>query len=140
MESELATLAATGAATVVALLVTDSWEEAKTAVGSLWRRVRSDQAQTVVAELGSTRAALLSARAAEEQQVASELTGAWQGRLEQLLETHPQLATELRRIIADELSPALAASTPRTTARMRARASGQGRIYQAGRDLHITEG
>lgn len=141
MDSELVSLASSGATTVVALLATDGWEEAKSAVSSLWRRVHPDRVETIVAELIETRSALLTARAVGDEQAAPVLVGEWQSRLSRLLAGCPELAGELRRVVADELGPALAeASSARTTIEMHAHAFDQGRIYQAARDLHITEG
>jgi hypothetical protein len=41
--------------TVVKLLATVSWEQAKTVVGGLWLRVHPERAETVQAELAETR-------------------------------------------------------------------------------------
>lgn len=50
----------------------------------------------------------------------------------------PEVADELRRILA-ELNPELPPAHTTVEVRLRAEASGSGRVYQAGRDQHITE-
>ena len=49
----------------------------------------------------------------------------------------PEVASELRQILA-ELEPALNEGASGTV-QMHAEASGSGRVYQAGRDQHVTE-
>ncbi|GAA0443887.1 hypothetical protein GCM10009544_03390 [Streptomyces stramineus] len=69
------------------------------------------------------------------------LASDWQIRLQALLRAHPEVIDELRRVLHTRLTPSL---DPEEQARvgaivMRAEASGGGRMYQAGRDQHITE-
>ncbi|EFL32144.1 LOW QUALITY PROTEIN: conserved hypothetical protein, partial [Streptomyces viridochromogenes DSM 40736] len=68
----------------------------------------------------------------------AELTAEWQARLRRLLVARPEVADELRRILA-ELNPELPPAHTTVEVRLRAEASGSGRVYQAGRDQHITE-
>jgi hypothetical protein len=81
VEPELAALTSTAAATVVKLLATAAWERATSAVGGLWRRVHPERAETVQAELEDSRAEVLAARRAGDEQVEQALVGEWQGRL-----------------------------------------------------------
>ena len=141
MDSEVTALVSTGATTIVGLLATDGWEQARTAVGALWRRVHPERAEAVLADLDETRSTLLAARAAGDEQAGLALIGEWQGRLERLLTAFPDLAVEVRRVMVQELGPALAAAGgARSTVEMHAHASDQGKVYQAARDLHINEG
>jgi len=141
VDPELTALTSTAAATVVKLLTTAAWERATGAVGGLWRRVHPERAQTVQAELADSRAEVLAARQAGDEQVEQALVGEWQGRLRRLVAADPWLADELRRVVA-ELRAALAdADTPQgTTITMQATAFGASRVNQAGRDLHVTIG
>ncbi|MDH6128249.1 hypothetical protein [Kitasatospora sp. GP82] len=144
MEPELTTLATTAANAVVRLLATESWELARRTIGRLWQRVHPERAETVTAELDDARAELLAARHdGDEQTVRTEqaLVDDWCRRLTRLAHAGgPELVDELRRMI-DELGP----QTPEPDGtgsgdiRMRATASGHGRVYQAGRDQHIVE-
>lgn len=101
MDAELVELAGTAGTTVVALLVTDAWERAKSAVAGLWRRVHPERAEAVVADLVETRAELLAARAAGDAQVEEDLVGQWQGRLRRLLAADPSVADPLRHLVEE---------------------------------------
>jgi hypothetical protein len=92
---------------VVQLLTTAAWERATSVVGGLWRRVHPERAETVQAELADSRAEVLAARQAGDEQVEQALIGEWQGRLRRLVAADPQLVDELRRVVA-ELRSALA--------------------------------
>ncbi|MGH3773774.1 MAG: hypothetical protein ACRDRW_20690 [Pseudonocardiaceae bacterium] len=134
-------MTSTAATTVVQLLATAAWERATSAVGGLWRRVHPERAETVQAELAEGRTEVLAARATGDEQVEQALVGEWQGRLRRLLAADPQLADELRLVVA-ELGSALADADPQrgATITMQATAFGSSRVNQAGRDLHITTG
>jgi hypothetical protein len=139
MDPELGKLVSTAATTLVAALTTGTWELAKQGLGSLWRRVHPDRAEAVEAELVEARDQLLAAHQTGDQQLEHDLVDEWQSRLRRLLATAPQLADELRRW-NDQLQPALIeAGSQIGRLDMRARASGRGRVYQAGRDQHIGE-
>jgi len=109
VETELIALTSTGAAALVGLLITDSWQEARSSMGSLWRRAEPDRADAVESELGEARCALLAARSAGNDQVALGLIIDWHYRIDRLLAAFPQTAVQLRRVVEDELAPALAA-------------------------------
>ncbi len=132
-------LTSAAARQVVTLLVTDGWEQVRGAVARLWQRVHPDRAETVEAELAQARDELLTARDAGDEQVAQALRAEWQGRLWRLLaaDPDPDLTEAVRRLAAGDLGPSgeAAAYGPVT---MRARVSGGGGVYQAGRDQSIT--
>jgi hypothetical protein len=140
VDSELTALTSTAATTVVQLLATAAWEQGTSAVGRLWRRVHSERAQTVQAELEDSRAEVLAARKAGDEQVEQDLIGEWQSRLRRLVAADPQLVDELRRVVA-ELRSALAEVDPPQGAMitMQATTFGNSRVNQAGHDLHVTE-
>ncbi len=139
MDAELSALTATAATTVVQLLATAAWEQASSAVGRLWRRVYPERAETVQAELEEGRAEVLAARQAGDEQVAPALVGEWRNRLRRLVAADPQLADELRQVVA-ELVSVLAEVGPQqgTTITMQATTFGSSRVQQAGRDLHVS--
>ncbi|MFF0571998.1 hypothetical protein ACFYT7_30780 [Streptomyces sp. NPDC004041] len=131
MNPELAALAQSAGATLVGLMATDAWERTRDGIVTLWQRARPERADAVAVELTSTREDLASDSSAE-----GELAAEWQGRIRRLLTERPQVAEELRELL-DELAPgALTAAAPVV---QRASADGHSRIYQAGRDQHITE-
>lgn len=139
MDPELTALTSTAATTVVQLLATAAWEQAKSAVAGLWRRAHPERAETVQAELEDSRTEVLAARQAGDEQVEHALVGEWQGRLRRLVAADPQLADDLRRVVA-QLHSALVDADSRKgdTITMRATTFGNSRVNQAGRDLHVT--
>lgn len=139
MDPELSALTSTAATTVVQLLATAAWEQASSAVGRLWRRVHPERAETVQAELADSRAEVLAARQAGDEQAEQALVGEWHGRLRRLVADDSQLADELRRVVAELRSALADTDAPQgTTITMQATALGTSRVYQAGRDVHVT--
>ncbi|MEU3984748.1 hypothetical protein AB0F77_32595 [Streptomyces sp. NPDC026672] len=130
MDPELTALAQGAGLTVVTLMATDAWERTRDGFVALWRRARPERADALAAELDSTREDLL-ANPADEGELAAE----WQGRVRRLLVERPDVAEDLRRLLG-ELAPR---TTSAPAVAQRAEASGDSRIYQAGRDLHVTE-
>ncbi|MFD6587381.1 hypothetical protein ACFWED_10920 [Streptomyces anulatus] len=131
MNPELAALAQSASVTLVGLMATDAWEHTRDGVVALWQRARPERADAVATELGHTREDL-AADAGTEDELATE----WQGRIRRLLIDRPEVAVELQRLL-DELAPG--ASAPSTTVSQHATAGGHSRVYQAGRDQHITD-
>lgn len=138
MDPEIAALAGTAGTTVVTLMVTNAWESARDGMVALWRRFQPARAESVGEELEAGRAELLLARQAGDTEAETELTAEWQGRVRRFLLAQPEAADELRRIL-DELNPSLPEEPGAHQVHLRARASDRARIYQAGRDQHITE-
>jgi hypothetical protein len=139
MDPELLSLASAAGTTVVQLLTTDLWERLKIMLGPLWRRSGPGQEEVLEVQLAASHAAVAGV-GDDAEQVTAELTAEWQGRLRRLLAADPGLAAELRRILHEELSPALCAagqSSPQV--HMKAVVSDHGRAYQAGRDMNISE-
>jgi hypothetical protein len=141
MDAEITAVASTATTTVVKLLATAGWEQAKAAVVGLWRRAHPERVETVRVELARSRTGVLAARQAGDEQVEWALVGEWSGRLRRLVATDPALADEPRRLVA-HLSVVLADVDPAwgATITLRAAAFGSGRVHQAGRDLHVTTG
>lgn len=134
MDPELMALASSAATTVVGMLATDGWEQAKLAVGALWRRARPEEAETVEAELVATRTELLTARQAGDGRTEEDLTAEWRARLRRMLAADSGLERELRELLA-ELGP-LKPEAGRVE--MHGTASDNARIYMSGGDMHIT--
>ncbi|WP_202510789.1 hypothetical protein [Streptomyces sp. SID5643] len=138
MGPEIAELARTAGTTMVTLMAGQAWESAREGLVSLWQRFQPDRAEAVGGELEATREDLLLAQRTGDAEAASELTAEWQARVRRLLVARPEVADELRRILA-ELTPATSQAQSGVEVRLRAEVSGSGRVYQAGRDQHITE-
>ncbi|GGX41931.1 hypothetical protein [Streptomyces noursei] len=140
MDPQLATMAQTASTTVVALMATDVWQHTRDGVVALWRRVRPGQAEEVGSELELTRAEILAARQDGDTLGEQALAGEWQGRLRRLLIADPDIAQELLRVLEESraLLPA-GQEVQAPVVHMHAEVPGSGRVYQAGRDQHITE-
>lgn len=133
MDSEIAGLAGTAATTLVTLLTTEGWQRAKEQFASLWRRIQPERAEAVTGELEATRDDLLRAQGDGDSRTEAELAAEWQGRIRRLLAAYPDAASQLRALLA-ELS---AQVPPGPAVRQQAIASGNARIYQAGRDQTV---
>ncbi|MDX3108777.1 hypothetical protein [Nonomuraea angiospora] len=131
---------AAGTALVTAM-ATDAWQSARDGAVALWRKVRPEQAEVVEAELVEVREQVLEARRDGDVDTEQALAGTWQVRLQQLLRAEPSLAGEIQRVLDEVLTPALQPAEQERigTLVMKAKASGHGRIYQAGRDQTIHE-
>ncbi|MGW7412108.1 hypothetical protein [Streptomyces sp. NPDC054863] len=92
-------------------------------------------------ELAETRSQVLAAREAEDADTERALAAVWQLRLQQYLHANPSQAGELERLLEQHLTPALPIDEASRigSLTLKAKASGSGRVYQAGRDLHNTE-
>ncbi len=130
---------AAGTALVTAM-ATDGWQQARAGAVALWRRVHPDRVQLIEAELEEVRGEMLAARQAGDATAEEGLVADWQRRLRRLLADDPALAPELRRVLDEQWTPLLAAAeqTRVQNIRQMAAASSQSRVYQAGRDLHIS--
>ena len=88
MDSELTALTASGATTLVSLMVTDSWTHAR----ELLRRFlsRSDPGNSTITDLDAARARLLASQSTGEQ---------WDAHLRRLLEARIVSRAELRELL-----------------------------------------
>ena len=136
MDPEVALLAQSAGTTLVALMATDAWHHARDGITQLWRRTQPERAETVVAELEASREDGLAAVAADDQATLDELRLQWQGLVRRLLVARPAAVEELRALL-DQLDPGGSADARQIT--QHATASGQARVFQAGRDQHIAE-
>ncbi|MEU4258398.1 hypothetical protein AB0B42_07505 [Streptomyces fradiae] len=134
MEAEVALLAQSAGTTLVALMATDAWHHVRDGITQLWRRTQPERAETVAAELETVRDDVLAATDAGDQQTLDELRRQWQGMVRRLLVARP--AAEELRALLDRLDPDGSAARQIT---QHATASGQARVYQAGRDQHIAD-
>ncbi len=129
-------LAQSAGTTLVALMATDAWHRARDGITQLWRRTQPERAETVAAELAAGREDVLAATAADDRETLDELRLQWQGMVRRLLVARPAAVEELR-VLLDQLDPGGSAAARQIS--QHATASGQARVYQAGRDQHITE-
>jgi hypothetical protein len=99
LPEEILSLASMAGRTVVAAAVTDGWDTAKQGFARLLGR--GDAARTEAAEgrLEATRAELVALTAAEVEPGRSRLAVAWQTRLLDLLEEHPETSAALQALL-----------------------------------------
>lgn len=135
MDPEVASLAQSAGTTLVTLMATDAWHRTRDGLTQLWRRMQPERTEAVAAELEAGREDVLAAMAANDQEMLTELRLQWQGLVRRLIVARPAAAAELRRLL-DEVDPDGTAARRVT---QHATASGQARVYQAGRDQHIAE-
>ncbi|OIK26725.1 hypothetical protein [Streptomyces malaysiense] len=135
MDPEVTSLAQSAGTTLITLMATDAWHRTRDGLTQLWRRMQPERAETVAAELEAGREDVLAAMVANDQETLNELRLQWQGLVRRLIVARPAAVGELRALLA-ELDPDGTACRPVT---QRATASGHARVYQAGRDQHISE-
>nr|WP_228678957.1 hypothetical protein [Streptomyces gancidicus] len=116
-------------------MATDAWHHVRDGITQFWRRTQPERADTVAAELEAGREDVIAAADADDQETLDELRLQWQGTVRRLLVARPAAVQELRALL-DQLDPDGSAARRIT---QHATASGQARVYQAGRDQHITE-
>ncbi|WP_328311854.1 hypothetical protein OG432_17385 [Streptomyces sp. NBC_00442] len=123
--------------TVVALMATDAWQTTRAGIVALWRRVRPVQADEIELALGETREEILAARRAGDEDGVHDLERDWWRRLARLLAADPEAARELETLLAEARASLPPEDRPALSAvHLQARASGNARVYQAGRDQY----
>ncbi|MFD3734161.1 hypothetical protein [Streptomyces sp. NPDC058632] len=101
MDSELAVLAASGATTLVSLMVTDSWTHARELVGRYL--TRAGAAPDTFDDLQDVRTRLLTADATERERTAREISRRYGDRLRRLAEAGDDSDEALRALLTSLL-------------------------------------
>lgn len=127
MPLELLALAALAGRTVVAAAATDAWGTAKRGFAHLLGHGDPDQDQRAERRLDETRTQLQGATGPELEQAQAQLAAAWQTRLVDLLEEHPDQASELQALV-DQIGAELPAGA----------VSAADHSVAAARDVNIT--
>lgn len=102
MEAELAALAASGATTLVGLMVSEGWAQTRDRLTRFFARDGDERA--VDEELRLSQRELSAARAAEDEDAAADIEAAWRTRLRRALQADPGAVEELRSLLA-EIAP-----------------------------------
>lgn len=108
MEAELAALASSGAASLVGLMVSDAWAQARQGFARFFARDGADGRTDE--QLQAAREELLTAREGGDADAADDVEAEWRARLRRLLRSDPNAADELRALLA-ELAPRAAGGT-----------------------------
>ncbi|WP_225850659.1 hypothetical protein [Streptomyces sp. HPF1205] len=138
MDPQLAALSAGASSTLVTLMVTDGWQQARDGVVRLWRQFRPEAAADVAEALDTVRAAVLVGRAAGAPVDEVALRDEWARRIGELLAAGADAEAALRAALAG-WQDAAGGQALSGGIHQDAHATGSGRVYQAGRDQHITE-
>jgi hypothetical protein len=102
MEAELAALAASGATTLVGLMVSETWTQARDRVARFF--ARGGDESSAGEELTLSQRELMAARAAQDELAGADIEAVWRTRLRRVLLADPEAAEELRLLLA-ELDP-----------------------------------
>ncbi|MEU3690349.1 hypothetical protein [Streptomyces narbonensis] len=137
------TVAGLAGTALVGAMATDAWQQTRDGVVALWRRVHPERAQDVADDLTRLRTLVADDRGSRAA-VDTAITQLWQLRLHDLLLADPALTTELtaqleglvRAIPTPAASPDVQAVG---TQHLEGHASDSGRVYQAARDMTISE-
>ncbi|WP_328912135.1 MULTISPECIES: hypothetical protein [unclassified Streptomyces] len=103
MEAELTALAASGATTLVGLMVSDAWARTRQRLERFL--ARGGDGSAAARELQLSQEELVAARAAGDEGAAADIEAEWRTRLRRVLRADPAAAGELRALLA-ELDPA----------------------------------
>lgn len=135
MDDQLAALAASAATSVVNSLATDAWEWVRAGVVGLWARYHPAPDDGPGAALDDARTRLVGPG---HEGVEPALVAVWEERFRRLLEAEPAAAQALAQLVADLASePRVdgAGETAVSRTEMRAEASGNGQVFQAGNNI-----
>ncbi|GGN30580.1 hypothetical protein [Streptomyces fuscichromogenes] len=137
MDSELAALAASGATTLVSLMVTDSWMHAREHVGRYFSRIGADE--TSITNLDTARTRLLAAEARGDAQTTRDITNQWHAYLRHLLRPSSATSDDLRGLLTSLQDVANNADTQPSTVRNTISGGAQhGPVIQSGRITGLT--
>jgi tetratricopeptide (TPR) repeat protein len=95
---------------LIGAMVTDGWQQARTAVVVWWRKAHPGHVDKIEAELDSARTNVLAARARGDEAAEQALTVTWRRRLQELLDQDPDAGLGLRRLLEEHLIPILPAA------------------------------
>jgi hypothetical protein len=114
MEQELLSLASLAARTIVTAAGTDAWNSMKQGIARLLGRGEQSRCSAAELRLEQAREALDGIPVEDEEQVRAQLAAAWQTRLLDLLEEHPETVVDLRELVENVRAqlPAAVVSAP----------------------------
>ena len=127
------------ASALMTAMATDAWSEVHAGAVSLWRRVYPERVPAIESELLEARNELAASRQADDAEAEKELVTEWGRKFQRLTQVHPELIPELRLLEEawTRLVPAAERERPGAiNIEQTAAATGDGTIYQAGRDIY----
>ncbi|MGW6026593.1 hypothetical protein [Streptomyces sp. NPDC055099] len=137
MDPQIVAVAGTAGAAIVSAMAADGWQHARDSVVALWQRFRPDSAESIHENFEENRRLLVDSLQAGDEHTHAALVAAWNGYLLGLLVGQPQALDALRQLNAALGQENTNSAHP--SLNMTAHASGNGQVFQAGRDQSITQ-
>ncbi|MET9303755.1 hypothetical protein ABZX78_07925 [Streptomyces cellulosae] len=137
MDPALLALATAGANSLISLMTSDAWQQAKNGISRLFGRSEGPAAEDISREFEENRQELIRSIAREDPDTAEELRVAWRGKFRRLLVEAPDAAEILRDLLKEWDSAQVGGSTQSTVVTQSASARDHGRIYQQGSGTQI---
>ncbi|MFF2195077.1 hypothetical protein [Streptomyces sp. NPDC058157] len=137
MDPQIVAVASAAGTAIVSAMATDGWQRARDSVVGLWQRFRPEAADAVHADFDGHRRALVDSLREGDEPTRAALVTVWNGHFLGLLVAQPDALDALR-----QFSTALdreSVGGPRPSVNMTAHASGNGQVFQAGRDQKIAQ-
>ncbi|WP_373672735.1 hypothetical protein [Streptomyces sp. wa1071] len=137
VDPQIVAVAGAAGTAIVSAMATDGWQRARDGVVALWQRFRPESAEAIHEDFEENRRVLVGALQAGDEHTRAALVAAWNGYLLGLLVAQPHAIDDLRQLNA--VLEQQNTSGPRPSLNMTAHASGNGQVFQAGRDQKITQ-
>lgn len=137
MDPELIALAGAAASIVIRSMATDLWSQTKQALSGVFGADPSGGPE-IEDDLDRSSAELKEARRQGDDLAEAELTAQWTGRFRRLLAADPAAGQALRSILDELAEKVPKGPDAKVNVHLEAEARGEARIYQAGRDQHIS--
>ncbi|MCJ1677912.1 hypothetical protein MTF65_11270 [Streptomyces sp. APSN-46.1] len=137
MVPQIVAVAGAAGTAIVSAMATDGWQRARDGVVELWQRFRPESADSIHEDFEENRRVLVDSLQAGEEHTHAALVAAWNGYLLGLLVAQPQALDALRQLNAVLAQENTGGAHP--SLNMTAHASGNGQVFQAGRDQRITQ-
>ncbi|BCJ46918.1 hypothetical protein GCM10010168_35620 [Actinoplanes ianthinogenes] len=125
------------ATTIVALMATDAWRQARSLLAGVWRRNRPDQAGCLEVELDSAERIVAVARRGGAGPTEGAVRGDWRRRIDEFLTANPGARDDLRETLRQ--MAALPRQESRRGTLVYSRGQYFGRHYQSAGDLVIND-
>ncbi|MCX4541561.1 hypothetical protein [Streptomyces sp. NBC_01565] len=137
MDPQIVAVAGATGTAIVSAMATDGWQRARDGVVALWQRFRPESADAIHEDFEENRRVLVGSLQAGDEHAHAALVAAWNGHLLGLLVARPQALDDLRQLNAVLAQEHTSGAHP--SLNMTANASGNGQVFQAGRDQKITQ-
>ncbi|MEU5877845.1 hypothetical protein [Spirillospora sp. NPDC047279] len=121
-------------------MATQQWTAARTFASELWAGAHPERVPMIEEDLAETRAHLLAARGSGDRAAQADLVREWQLRLGRLVRDGSAVGDPDLRLMVRRLTPLLPPDEEaRVSVLINANARGRGRVYAAGRDMHVRQ-